>query len=85
MASLATLQGWLAEAEEARHARLLGRREISVQNGTGNSDTRVQYMEMTPAELAAYIDDLKRQIRAAGGTASGSPRRAIVPELGGDL
>lgn len=80
MASLATLQARLAEAEVAYHALLTGQKEVTVQMGTGNSDTRVTYTETKAADLAAYIDSLKAQIAAAGG-ARVRPRRALEVDL----
>lgn len=81
MATLATLQARLAEAEAAQHQLAIGAREVSVGNSSGASDVRVTYTAAKMAELQAYIDSLKAQIAAAGGTTSGSRRRALEVDL----
>lgn len=81
MATLATLQARLVEAETAYHALVTGTKEVTVQNGTGNSDMRVTYTETKAADLAAYIDSLKAQIAAAGGIVDVPRRRAIEVDL----
>jgi len=81
MADLATLQARLAEAELAYHALLTGTKEVSVQQGSANADFRVTYTETKAADLASYIDSLKAQIAAEGGTVAGSKRRALEVDL----
>ena len=63
MASLATLQTWLTEAETARHKLMTGSRAISL-TYAGRS---VSYTSADLAALNSYIDDLKSQIATASG------------------
>ncbi len=63
MASLATLQTWLTEAETARHKLMTGSRTVSL-TYAGRS---VSYTSADLAALNSYIDDLKSQIAAASG------------------
>lgn len=63
MASLATLQTWLTEAETARHKLMTGSRTVSL-TYAGRS---VSYTSADLAALNSYIDDLKAQIAIASG------------------
>lgn len=64
---MATLAEKLVEAENAYHALMIGQSALVVVDSNGE---RVEYNRSNAAKLAAYIEDLKRQI-AAGST----PRR----------
>lgn len=77
MADLATLQTRLAEAEAAYHRLQTGAAEETVQHG----DMRVTYTAASAGKLASYIESLKAQIAAAGGSNSGYARRALVVDL----
>ena len=63
MATLATLQTWLSEAEIARHKLRTGGLAQSLSHG----GRTVQYTVATAAELDAYIRDLEYQITVAQG------------------
>lgn len=63
MASLATLQTWLTEAETARHKLMTGSRAVSL-TYAGRS---VSYTSADLAALNSYIEDLKAQIATASG------------------
>jgi hypothetical protein len=79
VADLATLQARLDEAELAYHKLLTGTQEIEVQHG----DMKTSYFNSVSGmeRLGAYIESLKSQIAAAGGSTTGLPRRGIVVEL----
>ena len=65
MATLATLQTWLSEAEIARHKLRTG----SLVQSLIHAGRTVQYTAANAAELDAYIADLERQVSVAqGGT-----------------
>ena len=63
MADLVTLQGWLAQAETARHQLLIGRRAASA-SVEGKSTT---FMQADISKLDAYITSLRNQIAALSG------------------
>jgi hypothetical protein len=67
MADLATLQGRLAEAEEALHQLRIGKRVAQIRHG----ERSVQYTEA--AKLEAYIADLKNQIARLQGNPGRRP------------
>lgn len=77
MADLTTLQGRLLEAELALHKLQTGAQEMQIEHG----DMRVAYTKADVAALRGYIDDLKSQIIAAGGTVEGLRRRGMVVNL----
>lgn len=77
MASLSTLQGWLTEAETALHQLQIGTQTMQIEHG----DMKTAYTKATAGELRRYIDDLKAQIVAAGGTVDTLRRRAIKMDL----
>jgi len=77
MADLTTLQGWLLEAELAQHKLRTGAQEIQIEH----ADMRVAYTKADEGKLQAYIDSLKSQIVAAGGTVDGQRRRGLVVNL----
>lgn len=65
MASLATLQTWLSEAEIARHKLRTGAK-VATMSVAGRT---LSYTQANAAELDAYIADLTKQIaEAQGGT-----------------
>lgn len=77
MADLTTLQGWLLEAELAQHKLQTGAQEMQIDHG----DMRVAYTKADGGKLQAYIDSLKAQIAALGGTIGGQRRRGMVVDL----
>jgi hypothetical protein len=77
MADLATLQGWLTEAEFARHKLRTGALGVQIEH----ADMRVTYTESNVGALDSYIADLRAQVSAAGGTTTGLRRRAIQVDL----
>jgi hypothetical protein len=77
MTDLTTLQGWLLEAELALHKLHTGTQEMQIEHG----DMRVAYTKVDQGKLQAYIEGLKSQIAAAGGTVSGQRRRGLVVDL----
>lgn len=77
MADLSTLQTQLAEAEAAYHKLMTGSERVIVQFG----EMHVRYTPSNAGALAGYIASLKSQIVAAGGTVTGSRRRAFVVDL----
>lgn len=74
MADLTTLQTWLTAAESAYQALLTGSQAEEVEH---SGTMRIRYTRAQAGELAAYIDRLKSQIAAAGGTVTGERRRAF--------
>lgn len=79
MADLTTLQSWLIDAEAARQKLRLGIAETEIEHG----DMRTRYSVADAGALDSYIDDLKAQIAALGGTVTGERRRAIQIDLPG--
>ena len=77
MADLTTLQGWLLEAELAQHKLLTGAQEMQIEH----SDMRVAYTKADVGRLQAYVDSLKAQIAALGGTITGQRRRGLEVNL----
>jgi hypothetical protein len=77
MADLTTLQGWLLEAELAQHKLHTGAQEMQIEHG----DMRVAYTVSDSGRLQAYIDNLKTQIAALGGTIAGERRRGLEVNL----
>jgi hypothetical protein len=58
MATTQQLQAWLAEAEEARHELLIGRKTVTV-SSNGKSQT---YAQTDLGKLDAYIVSLRSQL-----------------------
>jgi hypothetical protein len=79
MPDLATLQARLDEAESAYHRLMTGSLEESI----GLGDMQVRYTRAEADKLAAYISLLRADVSAAGGSGTGSRRRAITVSLGG--
>jgi hypothetical protein len=77
MADLSTLQGWLMEAELAQHKLRTGAQEMQIEHG----DMRVAYTKADGDKLQAYIDRLRSQIVAAGGTVDGLRRHGLSVNL----
>jgi hypothetical protein len=67
MADLATLQTRLTEAEGAVHDLVMGRKAVQV-SFPDNSALTFTTFELP--QLREYVDDLRRQIAVASGTAS---------------
>ncbi len=72
MADLVTLQGWLAEAETARHKLLTGSLRASV---TYNGQNVVSFARTEIGALDSYIAALRAQI----GTGNGDARQTVRP------
>lgn len=70
---LQTLKIRLAEAEDAYHKLMIGAHEVSVNVGNFGS---VTYNQTSRTALEAYISNLKSQIAAVEGQATG--RRRIM-------
>jgi len=70
MATLATLQTWLSEAEIARHKLRTGSLRVSFSHGQRS----MTFAAANAAELDAYIADLTQQITVAQG---GSSKRRV--------
>lgn len=79
MADLATLQTRLSEAEAAYHRLLTGSQEEEIEHG----DMRVKYTTSVTAlnQLSVYIQSLKAQIAALGGSVTGERRRGLTVDL----
>lgn len=77
MATLDILTARLAEAEAAYHRLMTGSAEESL----GIGDMQVRYTRANADALAAYINQLKSDIAALGGTGTGARRRAMVVTL----
>jgi hypothetical protein len=77
MADLSTLQGWLTDAEAALHQLNIGAQVVEVEHG----DMKTMFTKADQASLRRYIDDLKAQIAAAGGTVDGLRRRGLTVDL----
>jgi peptidoglycan hydrolase CwlO-like protein len=77
MADLATLQSRLDAAETALHNLQIGALEMQVDH----ADMRVAYTKADIGKLQGYIDSLKTQIAAAGGTITGQRRRGLDVNL----
>lgn len=77
LVDLAVLQGWLLEAEYAQHKLRTGAQEMQIDHG----DMRVAYTKADGGKLQAYIDSLKAQIAALGGTIGGQRRRGMEVNL----
>lgn len=74
MASLATLQTRLEEAENARHSLAMGEQVVEV----WKDGRRVTYSQAKLPDLDAYILTLKRDIQEATALAEGKPRRSAI-------
>jgi hypothetical protein len=74
MASLATLQTWLAQAEAARHKLVMGERVVSFNITTGAATRSFTYAQTDMDKLDDYISGLHTQIAAA----SNAKRKRIV-------
>lgn len=70
MATL-TLTERLEEAENAYHALMTGRSVVECRDSNGEM---VRYTAANASRLAAYIEDLKRQL----GTGSSGPMRVFI-------
>lgn len=73
MATLAQLQTWQTEAENARHALLTG---SLVEELSSPSGEHVRYTKADLPRLEAYLADLKAQIASA--TPGKTPRGPIA-------
>lgn len=71
MADLATLQGWLSEAETARHKLLTG----SLRQRVSYNGQDVTFAQTEIDKLDSYIASLRAQIAAA----SGDQRQTLRP------
>jgi len=71
MANLATLQGWLLEAETARHKLVTGSNVERLQHG----DSSMQFTPANLADLDNYIASLRAQI----GGLEGDVRKTTRP------
>jgi hypothetical protein len=71
MADLATLRGYLSNAEDALNKLLTGQQVVEFDR----AGTKIRYTPANVPELRRYVADLKSQIAALGG--GGSPRRII--------
>lgn len=67
----ATLQLWLADAQQAMHALNTGRREVEVAYGQGDGQKSVKYNMASLPQLRIYIQQLQTALGLV------SPRRAI--------
>jgi hypothetical protein len=72
MAELATLQGWLTEAEGAKHKLLTGSLRASV---TYNGQNTVTFAKTDMASLDVYIASLRSQIAVL----NGEPAKVMRP------
>ncbi|KRR16874.1 gpW family head-tail joining protein [Bradyrhizobium retamae] len=72
MADLVTLQGWLLEAETAKHKLLTGSLEQTVRY---NGQNEVTFAKTDIDKLDAYISSLRSQI----GDIEGDPRKVSRP------
>lgn len=79
MADLSTLQAWLTEAETAYHKLRTGSAAEEVEHG----DMRTRYTRSLTGmqELSTYIESLKDQIRALGGTVTDLIRKSFSIDL----
>lgn len=77
MADLATLQSRLTDAEAALHQLNIGVLQVRIEH----SDMRIEFTKATISDLRRYIDDLKAQIAAAGGSVDTLRRRGIKLDL----
>lgn len=71
MADLATLQGWLVEAETARHKLMTGALRASV---TYNGNNMVSFAKTDIDKLDAYIASLRSQIAGLSDTSDAAVR-----------
>lgn len=71
MADLATLQGWLVEAETARHKLMTGTLAQTIRH---NGQDEVTFFAADIAKLDAYIASLRGQIGSGEGDARKSAR-----------
>lgn len=69
MAELVVLRRWLTEAEEAHHQLATGKQVSVVVDQNGE---RVEYQRASRQQLAAYINELRRQIAVAEGVPTGT-------------
>ena len=72
MSNLATLQGWLTEAEAAKHQLLTGSLRVSVTYNGGSN--MVTFAKTDIAQLDAYIASLRSRIAACEGDRSKTTR-----------
>lgn len=71
MADIATLQGYLAGAEDALNKLMTGQQVVEFER----AGTKIRYTPANIPELRRYIAELRSQIAAQGG--GGNPRRII--------
>jgi hypothetical protein len=71
LADLATLQGWLLEAETARHKLVTGSLRVTVRY---NGENEVTFAKTDMASLDAYIASLRSKIAALDGSARQTTR-----------
>ena len=71
---LATLQGYLAQAQQAYHELMMGQSLVKIRH----NEREMSYGQANKATLAAYIADLNGQIATlqAGGTVTGRRGRS---------
>lgn len=76
MATLETLQAWLAEAENALHSLTVGAQRVSMER----AGTKITYTAASIPSLKAYITSLKSQISFQGGVTGDEnrPRRSVL-------
>ena len=77
MADLATLQTRLSEAEDAHHKLMTGASEVSISDG----ENTATYQQINASKLMTYIQGLRAEIRALGGTVASARRTSILPRL----
>lgn len=82
MADLTTLQGWLTEAENARHQLAMGKQVVEV----WRDGRRLTYRQSSLNDLNGYIDNLTAQIARLEDEQNGTSfarRRSIGVIFGG--
>lgn len=75
MADLAALQALLAQAEDAYHRRLTGRKPLTVREPSGKM---VVYADTPASQIATYIGLLRAEIDALTGAPARLPRQALL-------
>lgn len=71
-----TLRLWQADALQAQHALMTGRREVSMSIGTPGTSRSVTYTQANLGDLRSYLAQLAAEIAKRGG-AQVTRRRAI--------
>lgn len=62
MATAATIQGWINEAEAARHALMVGNQAIETTSPNG---VHARFKDWTIEQMQQYIDRLKTDLQVA--------------------